>query len=386
MTSSTTKNASDDTGDGDANLVVDEVVGVPGGIGRRGPGGAGGGLRRAGCAGCCPAAATGVALIAVGGLGRRQCAPYGDLDLVLLHAGVPGVDELAASVWYPIWDAGLAPRPLGPHPRRGALGGPGRRQGRPRPARRPAASPATRRSPTRCIRTAADQWRRTAVRQLPALREITDQPAGRPTASWPSCSRATSRRPPAGCATWASCGRSPPPGSPTRCAPPSAPPTCACWTPATPCTSRSAAGSTGWSPRNATGWPRCSACAARSPLGRTDRRRRRLLRRVAGDARTVATPSTTPGGPPTGCAPAAAGARDGRPLRRPVARDVVEQDGELVLARTAIGARPDPSLSLRVAAAAATTRLPIARATCEWLAAYCPPLPAPVAGRPPGPR
>ena len=48
-----------------------------------------------------------------------------------------------------------------------------------------------------------------------------------------------------------------------------------------------------------------------------------------------------------------------------------------MLARTAIGARPDPSLSLRVAAAAATTRLPIARATCEWLAAYCPPLPAP---------
>jgi [protein-PII] uridylyltransferase len=55
----------------------------------------------------------------------------------------------------------------------------------------------------------------------------------------------------------------------------------------------------------------------------------------------------------------------------------VEQDGEVVLARTAIGPKPDPSLSLRVAAAAATTRLPIARATAEWLAAFCPPLPAP---------
>ena len=64
-------------------------------------------------------------------------------------------------------------------------------------------------------------------------------------------------------------------------------------------------------------------------------------------------------------------------VEHPVVLHVVEQDGELVLARTAIGARPDPSLSLRVAAAAATTRLPIARATCEWLAAYCPPLPAP---------
>jgi [protein-PII] uridylyltransferase len=56
---------------------------------------------------------------------------------------------------------------------------------------------------------------------------------------------------------------------------------------------------------------------------------------------------------------------------------VVEQDGEVVLARTAIGPRPDPSLALRVAAAAATTRLPISRATAEWLASFCPPLPAP---------
>ena len=69
--------------------------------------------------------------------------------------------------------------------------------------------------------------------------------------------------------------------------------------------------------------------------------------------------------------PRARPARRRRP-RRPVARDVVEQDGELVLARTAIGPRPDPSLSLRVAAAAATHRLPIARATCEWLAALLP--------------
>jgi [protein-PII] uridylyltransferase len=56
---------------------------------------------------------------------------------------------------------------------------------------------------------------------------------------------------------------------------------------------------------------------------------------------------------------------------------VVEQDGELVLARTAIGPVPDSSLSLRVAAAAATVGLPIARATCEWLAAFCPPLATP---------
>jgi [protein-PII] uridylyltransferase len=103
-----------------------------------------------------------------------------------------------------------------------------------------------------------------------------------------------------------------------------------------------------------------------------------LLRRVAGDARTVAHALDD-------AWRAADRLRSGRrrgqpsgsPIRRPVARDVVEQDGELVLARTAIGPVPDPSLSLRVAAAAATVQLPIARATCEWLAAFCPPLPMP---------
>lgn len=48
----------------------------------------------------------GVALAAVGGLGRREPAPHSDLDLVLLHAGrVDGLAELADSIWYPIWDA-----------------------------------------------------------------------------------------------------------------------------------------------------------------------------------------------------------------------------------------------------------------------------------------
>jgi len=53
--------------------------------------------------------APGVALLAVGGLGRREPAPYGDLDLVLLHDGKAAADltTLADSVWYPIWDAGV---------------------------------------------------------------------------------------------------------------------------------------------------------------------------------------------------------------------------------------------------------------------------------------
>src|SRR4051794_41698561 len=49
----------------------------------------------------------GVALIAVGSLGRRELPPHGDLDLVLVHDGRPEIAPLADALWYPIWDAGL---------------------------------------------------------------------------------------------------------------------------------------------------------------------------------------------------------------------------------------------------------------------------------------
>jgi [protein-PII] uridylyltransferase len=47
------------------------------------------------------------ALIAVGALGRRELAPYSDLDLVLVHDGRKDVDRLAEQLWYPLWDAGV---------------------------------------------------------------------------------------------------------------------------------------------------------------------------------------------------------------------------------------------------------------------------------------
>ncbi|RFU19953.1 [protein-PII] uridylyltransferase [Geodermatophilus marinus] len=49
----------------------------------------------------------GLALVAVGSLGRREPPPYGDLDLVLVHEGRPEIAALADAVWYPVWDAGL---------------------------------------------------------------------------------------------------------------------------------------------------------------------------------------------------------------------------------------------------------------------------------------
>ncbi|MQA60614.1 MAG: [protein-PII] uridylyltransferase [Actinophytocola sp.] len=49
-----------------------------------------------------------VALVAVGGLGRKELVPYSDLDLVLVHAGKSGateINDIADALWYPLWDA-----------------------------------------------------------------------------------------------------------------------------------------------------------------------------------------------------------------------------------------------------------------------------------------
>lgn len=48
-----------------------------------------------------------VALVAVGGYGRGELAPWSDLDVLLLHDVRKGVDDLAQALWYPIWDTKL---------------------------------------------------------------------------------------------------------------------------------------------------------------------------------------------------------------------------------------------------------------------------------------
>lgn len=47
------------------------------------------------------------ALVAVGGYGRGELAPFSDLDLILLHDGAKNIDEVASKIWYPIWDSGV---------------------------------------------------------------------------------------------------------------------------------------------------------------------------------------------------------------------------------------------------------------------------------------
>ncbi|MFI6251190.1 [protein-PII] uridylyltransferase [Streptomyces sp. NPDC051016] len=52
----------------------------------------------------------GVSLVAVGGYGRSELSPRSDLDLLLLHDGGDSgaVAAVADRLWYPVWDLGLA--------------------------------------------------------------------------------------------------------------------------------------------------------------------------------------------------------------------------------------------------------------------------------------
>lgn len=305
----------------------------------------------------------GVALLAVGGLGRRECAPHGDVDLVLLHTGVPGIDDLAASLWYPVWDAGLRldhsvrtvaeALAVAQDDVKVALGL--------LDARHVAGDPELAGT---LVRRAADDWRRTAVRRLPQLRENV-------TARWQAHGElafllegdlkeaAGGLRDVGVLRALAAAGLIDAPRPAVRAAH------------LRLLDTRDALHEQVGRRVDRLVAQERAGVAARLGLADGDA----LLRRVAGDARTV---SHALDDAWRSAERLRSGRRRGvelRPTRRPVARDVVAYDGELVLARSAIGARPEPSLSLRVAAAAATTGLPIARATCEWLAAYCPPLP-----------
>jgi [protein-PII] uridylyltransferase len=64
---------------------------------------------QAGIGASADAEATSVALVAVGGLGRRELVPFSDLDLVLVHSGKRDgrIEKVAEQLWYPLWNSGV---------------------------------------------------------------------------------------------------------------------------------------------------------------------------------------------------------------------------------------------------------------------------------------
>ncbi|BBZ05111.1 bifunctional uridylyltransferase/uridylyl-removing enzyme [Mycolicibacterium chitae] len=52
---------------------------------------------------------SGFAIVATGGLGRGELVPFSDLDLMLLHDNMPAetVSQVAELLWYPLWDANI---------------------------------------------------------------------------------------------------------------------------------------------------------------------------------------------------------------------------------------------------------------------------------------
>lgn len=56
----------------------------------------------------CAGPGHGAALVAVGGYGRGELAPYSDLDVVLVHDDDGQLGEVAERLWYPLWDSGAA--------------------------------------------------------------------------------------------------------------------------------------------------------------------------------------------------------------------------------------------------------------------------------------
>jgi [protein-PII] uridylyltransferase len=54
-------------------------------------------------------AGSGFSIVATGSLGRRELVPYSDLDLLLLHdgKGADTVRQVADQLWYPLWDANI---------------------------------------------------------------------------------------------------------------------------------------------------------------------------------------------------------------------------------------------------------------------------------------
>ena len=308
----------------------------------------------------------GVALVAVGGYGRRELLPGSDLDVLLLHTGRPGISGLADRIWYPIWDSGAHLDHAVRTPREGrevaradlraALGM--------LHTRHVAGDPAL----TAELRSGVlADWRAAAGTRLAELRamhvERTERSGELAFLLEPDLKEARGGLRDAGAihavaAAWVAPG----PGPRVRAA-------------------QEFILDTRHALHEVTG-----RAADRLVLQEQDEVARVLdladadvlLRRLAGAGRTVAYAvdhAFRQADRSGGRRAIGVRMRRGRPDRRPLAEGLVEQDGEVVLARSADPAG-DPVLPLRAAAAAAQAGLALAPRVLARLA-DCPPLPVP---------
>src|SRR5215813_4265736 len=308
----------------------------------------------------------GVALVAVGGYGRKELLPGSDLDVLLLHDGREGIAKIADRIWYPVWDSGAlldhAVRTV-PQARRvarndlkvalGLLN-----------ARHVAGDPDL---TTRLREGALEDWRGVARTRLAELKELHEERTRlhgelafllEPDLKESRGGQRDVHAIQAIAAAWVA----PAPGPKVRAA-------------------------------------YEQILDARHVLHEvTGRRLDRLvleeqdevartlglldadalLRNLAGDGRTVAYAvdhAFRQADRAGGRRALIVRRRRAKLERRPLADGVVEQDGEVVLARAAAPVR-DPSLVLRAAAAAAQAGLPLAPRTLDRLT-ECPPLPVP---------
>lgn len=314
---------------------------------------------------------TGIALVAVGGYGRRELSPGSDLDVLLLHDGRGDIAALADSVWYPVWDAGIAldHSVRTPDEARKAADDDLRVHLGLLDARHVAGDPAL----TAQVRTAAlTSWRTQSARKLPRLLESGAERAEKhgelAFLLEPDLKEAR------GGLRDAAALRA----------------VAASWVADAPHEEVDAARATLLDVRDALHLTTGRAgdrllLQEQDPVARTlglldaDT----LLRRVSESARALSYASDVTWREVSRVLAARTGpvrrvlrGRPAGPERRPLAEGVVEQGGEAVLAHAAQPAR-DPALLLRAAAAAAQAGLPLSRHAVDRLAVECPTLPDP---------
>ncbi|HEX9040009.1 MAG TPA: [protein-PII] uridylyltransferase [Trebonia sp.] len=308
----------------------------------------------------------GVALVAVGGYGRKELLPGSDLDVLLLHDGRDGIERIADRIWYPVWDSGAhldhAVRTV-PQARRVARGDLKVALGLLH-ARHVAGDPDL---TTRLREGALEDWRANARTRLAELKELHEERTRlfgelafllEPDLKESRGGQRDVHAIQAIAAAWVA----PAPGPKVRAA-------------------YDQITDARHVLHDVTG-----RRLDRLVLEEQDEVARTLdlldgdalLRQLAGAGRTVAYAvdhAFRLADRAAGRRPLGMRMRRGRPERSPLADGVVEQEGEVVLARAASPAT-DPVLVLRAAAAAAQTGLPLAPRALARLA-ECPPLPVP---------